>query len=57
MDLTGLGELDEDLTAEGIEVGSLADLEGLSTGAGSGPMGGPTESFEIEVDLPKDDTK
>jgi DNA-directed RNA polymerase subunit beta len=46
MDLTGLGELDDDL--DGVEIGSLADLEsGLSTG----PTGGPTESFELEVDV------
>ena len=36
MDLSGLGELEEDLAAEGVEVGSLADLESGLSAAGAG---------------------
>jgi DNA-directed RNA polymerase subunit beta len=58
MDLTGLGDLDDEIAAtDGVEVGSLAELEaGLSAAAPAGPMGGPTESFEIEVDLGSDES-
>jgi DNA-directed RNA polymerase subunit beta len=43
MDLSGLGALDEEISGDGVEIGSLADLEKLSSGSGDAPA--------IDIDL------
>jgi DNA-directed RNA polymerase subunit beta len=53
MDLSGLGELDEDLAAEGVEIGSLADLENLS--AGKAHDDGPTLEIDLTAGLSGDE--
>jgi DNA-directed RNA polymerase subunit beta len=55
MDLSGLGDLDDDLVAAaGVEIGSLSDLENLSTGTATADDG-PTLDIDLSAGLPADE--